>query len=151
MNWNEYALSIAEVVARKSKDPWKKVGCVLLRHDNSVASVGYNGVPPHAEEDWSDRDERRKFVIHAEQNALRYVRPNECRLLACTLLPCGNCLRMISAYGITEVVYREHYAYDDTAIEIADRFGIKLIKITSYQESSGSLASLQGNCSCIHI
>ena len=30
MNWNEYALSIAEVVARKSKDPWKKVGCVLL-------------------------------------------------------------------------------------------------------------------------
>jgi len=141
MNWNEYALSIAEVVARKSKDPWKKVGCVLLRHDNSVASVGYNGFPPHAEEDWSDRDERRKFVIHAEQNALRYVRPNECRLLACTLLPCGNCLRMISAYGITEVVYREHYAHDDTAIEIADRFGINLIKITSYQESSESLAS----------
>ena len=132
MNWNEYALSIAEVVAQKSKDPWKKVGCVLLRHDNSVASVGYNGFPPNAEEDWSDRDERRKFVIHAEQNALRYVRPNECRLLACTLLPCGNCLRMISAYGITEVVYREHYANDDTAIEIADRFGINLIKHSSH-------------------
>lgn len=129
MSWNEYALSIAEVVALKSKDPWKKVGCVLLRHDNSIASVGYNGFPPRAEEDWSDRDERRKFVIHAEQNALRYVRPNECRLLACTLLPCGNCLRMISAYGITEVVYREHYTHDDTAIEIADRFGINLIKL----------------------
>ncbi len=100
---------------------------LITWRDNSVASVGYNGFPPHAEEDWSDRDERRKFVIHAEQNALRYVRPNECRLLACTLLPCGNCLRMISAYGITEVVYREHYAHDDTAIEIADRFGINLI------------------------
>ena len=138
MNWNEYALSIAEVVARKSKDPWKKVGCVLLRHDNSIASVGYNGFPPHAEEDWSDRDERRKFVIHAEQNALRYVRPNECRLLACTLLPCGNCLRMISAYGITEVVYREHYAYDDTAIEIADRFGISLFPLPAPSRSSSS-------------
>jgi dCMP deaminase len=138
MNWNEYALSIAEVVARKSKDPWKKVGCVLLRHDNSVASVGYNGFPPHAEEDWSDRDERRKFVIHAEQNALRYVRPNECRLLACTLLPCGNCLRMISAYGITEVVYREHYAYDDTAIEIADRFGIRLFPLPAPSHPSSS-------------
>lgn len=129
MNWNEYALSIAEVVALKSKDPWKKVGCVLLRHDNSVASVGYNGFPPHAEEDWSDRDERRKFVIHAEQNALRYVKPNECRILACTLLPCGNCLRMISAYGIKEVVYREHYTHDDTAIEIAERFGINLVML----------------------
>ena len=136
MNWNEYALSIAEVVARKSKDPWKKVGCVLLRHDNSVASVGYNGFPPPAEEDWSDRDERRKFVIHAEQNALRYVKPNECRLLACTLLPCGNCLRMISAYGITEVVYREHYAHDDTAIEIADRFGIRLVQIADQGSSA---------------
>jgi len=135
MNWSEYALSIAEVVARKSKDPWKKVGCVLLRHDNSVASVGYNGFPPNVDEYWSSREERRKFVIHAEQNALRYVRPNECRLLACTLLPCGNCLRMISAYGITEVVYREHYAHDDTAIEIADRFGIKLVQITDQGSS----------------
>ena len=138
MNWDEYAIGIAEAVAKKSKDPWKKVGCVLLRHDNSVASVGYNGFPPHAEEDWSDRDERRKFVIHAEQNALRYVRPNECRLLACTLLPCGNCLRMISAYGITEVVYREHYAYDDTAIEIADRFGIKLTPLPDPSHPSSS-------------
>lgn len=129
MNWNEYALSIAEVVARKSKDPWKKVGCVLLRHDNSIASVGYNGFPAGADEDWSDRDERRRFVIHAEQNALRYIKPNECRLLACTLLPCGNCLRMIASYGIKEIVYLEHYAHDDTALEVAERFGISLTKI----------------------
>jgi dCMP deaminase len=129
MNWNEYAIKIAEVVALKSKDPWKKVGCVLLRHDNSIASVGYNGFPPNAEEDWSDRDKRRAFVIHAEQNALRYVRPNECRLLACTLLPCGNCLRMASSYGINAVVYKEHYDHDSSAIEIAERFGINLIRL----------------------
>lgn len=31
MNWDEYAMSIAEVVAKKSKDPWRKVGACLLR------------------------------------------------------------------------------------------------------------------------
>jgi dCMP deaminase len=129
MNWNEYALRIAEVVAMKSKDPWKKVGCVLLRHDNSIASVGYNGYPANSQENWEDRDERRKYVIHAEQNALRYVKPEECRLLACTLLPCGNCIRMIAAYGIKDVVYLEDYQHDDTAIDIAQKFGINLIKL----------------------
>jgi dCMP deaminase len=131
MNWNEYAIKIAEVVAMKSKDPWKKVGCVLLRHDNSIASVGYNGFPAGADENWSDRDERRKYVIHAEQNALRYIKPNECRLLACTLLPCGNCIRMIAAYQIKEIVYRENYEYDETALCIAKSFGINLIKLQS--------------------
>ncbi len=43
---------------------------------------------------------------------------------------------MISAYGITEVVYREHYAHDDTAIEIADRFGIKLLQIADQGNSA---------------
>jgi len=31
MNWDEYAMSIAEVVAKKSKDTWHKVGAVILR------------------------------------------------------------------------------------------------------------------------
>jgi deoxycytidylate deaminase len=40
MNWDQYAMSIAEAVAQKSKDPWHKVGAVILREDNSIASVG---------------------------------------------------------------------------------------------------------------
>lgn len=128
MNWNEYALKIASVVAEKSKDPWKKVGAVLLRHDNSIASVGYNGFPAGFAEDWSDRDERRKFVVHAEQNAFRYVHPGECRLLACTLLPCGNCLRMAAAYGIKEVVFKEVYNFDSSSLDIAEKLGVKLMQ-----------------------
>ena len=131
MTWAKYAMNIAEVVALKSKDPWKKVGAVILRNDNSIASVGYNGFPAKMEEDWTDRNRRRNYVVHAEQNALRYIRPGECYLLASTLLPCKDCLRIIAGYGIKKVYYKEVYANDDSALTLAKDFGIFLGKISS--------------------
>jgi dCMP deaminase len=131
MNWNEYALDIACAVAGKSKDPWRKVGACLVRNDNSIASVGYNGFPAGMREDWEDRDKRRKFVVHAEQNALRYVNPDECRLIAVTLLPCNDCLKVIASYGIKEIVYRDTYDLDETTLELAHDFCIKLTQIAS--------------------
>ena len=131
MNWNEYALDIAFAVAGKSKDPWRKVGACLVRHDNSIASVGYNGFPAGMREDWEDRDKRRKFVVHAEQNALRYIKPDECRLIAVTLLPCNDCLKAIASYGIKEIVYRDTYLHDESTLELARDFGITLTQIPS--------------------
>ena len=129
MNWSEYALELAFTVSKKSKDPWWKVGACLLRHDNTVAAVGYNGYPAGMVEDWSDRDRRRVFVVHAEQNALRYVRPGECSLLAVTLLPCNDCLKMVASYGIKKIVYAEDYDRDLSSLELAEHFGIELEKI----------------------
>jgi len=129
MTWHKYAMNIAEAVSLKSKDPWKKVGAVLLRHDNSIASVGYNGFPQGMKEDWSCREIRRIYVVHAEQNALRYVRPNECYMAACTLLPCRDCLRAFAGYGIKKVYYKEVYLNDTIALDVASDFGITLIKI----------------------
>ena len=129
IDWERYALSLAKVAALRSEDPFVKVGACVLRHDNSVASLGYNGAPPKVNIDWSDRDERRRRVIHAEANALRYVKPQECRLLACTLLPCNYCLKLISSYGIKEVVYIEEYDKDCSSLTLASEFGINLKKI----------------------
>jgi len=129
IDWERYALSLAKVAALRSEDPFVKVGACVLRHDNSVASLGYNGAPPKVNIDWSDRDERRRRVIHAEANALRYVKPQECRLLACTLLPCNDCLKLISSYGIKEVAYIEEYDKDCSSLTLASEFGINLKKI----------------------
>lgn len=129
MNWQEYALDLAEVAAKKSKDPWRQVGACLLRHDNTVAGIGFNGFPAGMREDWQDRDKRRLLVVHAEQNALRYVKPDECELIAVTLLPCNNCLKAIASYGIKSIVYREIYDRDITSINLAQDFGIKLIRL----------------------
>lgn len=126
MSWEEYAMALAGVAALKSKDPYVKVGCCLLRHDNTIASLGYNGFPSGVEEDWSDRDERRKYVNHSEQNALRFVKPNECYLAAITLLPCNDCLKSLASYGIKKVIYREVYDKDNSSLILANKFGIEL-------------------------
>jgi len=130
MNWNEYALELATVASKKSKDPWRQVGACLLRHDNTVAGIGYNDFPAGMREDWVDRDKRRLYIVHAEQNALRYVKPDECALIAVTLLPCNDCLRSIASYGIKTVVYRDIYDRDITSISLAIDFGIELIRIS---------------------
>ena len=100
-----------------------------MRHDNTVAGIGYNGFPAGMREDWVDRDKRRLYIVHAEQNALRYVKPDECALIAITLLPCNDCLRSIASYGIKKVVYRDIYDRDITSLNLAQDFGIKLIRI----------------------
>lgn len=153
MNWNEYAIGIAQAASKKSKDPWKKVGAVILREDKSIASVGYNGFPQGIEEDWSDRNERRKYVIHAEQNALRYIKPGEGDSLYCTLLPCGDCIKAIAAYKIKKVIYKDLYEYDHTALDVAKKMGVALIRfmkepMTSYWDHSSKPSKyvvLRGN------
>lgn len=136
MNWNEYALELATIAAKKSKDPWRQVGACLLRHDNTVAGIGFNGYPSGMREDWQDRDNRRLFVVHAEQNALRYVKPDECAVIAVTLLPCNDCLKAIASHGIKRVVYRDIYDRDITSISLAQTFGIELIRLQEKRFSS---------------
>jgi dCMP deaminase len=126
LNWEKYALSLAEVASLRSEDPYVKVGACLLRADNSVAGLGYNGAPPGVNIDWDNRDERRKRVVHAEVNALRYARPQECYLLACTHLPCNDCLRMIASYGVKKVIFKEVYERDTSSIELSKEFNIEL-------------------------
>jgi dCMP deaminase len=132
MNWETYTLALATVASLKSKDPYIKVGCALLRHDNTVASLGYNGFPSGMEENWLDREERRKYVNHAEANALRFVRPNECYLAAITLSPCNDCLRSLASYGIKKIVYAETYERDNSSELLAEKFGIKIAKIEPF-------------------
>lgn len=129
LSWEEYALKLAFVAAERSRDPWIKVGCCLLRHDNSIASLGYNGEPSGIEIDWSDRDERRKRVIHAECNATKYIKPGEVYLSATTLAPCSNCVKLLKSYGVEIIVYSDIYKGDTFGLELAEEFGIKAIQI----------------------
>jgi dCMP deaminase len=129
LSWDMYALLLAETAALRSEDPYKKVGACILRCDKSVASVGYNGAPRGVEIDWSNRDERRKRVIHAEINALAYCRPGEGDVIACSLLPCHHCLQAIAAHGIKKIIYGEVYAQDDLTLKLAKEFGIELVRL----------------------
>lgn len=107
LSLEQYAVLLAEAAAARSEDPFLQVGAALIRHDKTVAATGYNGAPPGIELDWSDRAHRRARVIHAEANALRYVRPGEVLFVATTHMPCGDCLKNIASYGIKLVVYKD--------------------------------------------
>ena len=126
ISWEEYALRLAETGAARSEDPFERVGACVLREDYSVAGIGYNGAPSGIEIDWSDRDRRRERVVHAEVNALRYIRPDEGFLLACTLMPCQDCMRLAAANGVKRIIFREVYSKDGSAVSLAKEFGIEL-------------------------
>jgi dCMP deaminase len=121
ISWEEYALRIAQTASLRSEDPYTKVGACALDYSNRVIGVAYNGLAPGVEvsdEFWEDRDKRRPFMIHAEANLLSLFRRGECKLLACTLLPCSCCATMISAYGIKQVIYKDLYHKDPLALQI---------------------------------
>ena len=129
----EAAIQTAKIWSSRSEDPHKKVGVCILNKDGRVLSVGYNGLLPKFninKDFFSDRDNRRKYMIHAEINALSLVkRGDQPHLLASTLLPCSNCATNIVAYGVKSVVYSEEYDKDTTAKEIFKFYNIELIKI----------------------
>jgi dCMP deaminase len=128
-------LALALVAATRSEDPWVPVGAVVLRPDNSVAGLGYNGAPSGVEFDWTDREARRSFVIHAETNALRYCTPGEVRdgVMAVSGTPCPACLTSAAAHGLRRVIFADlldNYPADQS-YAVAHRLGLALEHIAA--------------------
>ena len=131
ISWEEYALGLAEAAAKRSEDPFIQVGACALSHDNRVLGVAYNGLVAGknvSDKFWQDRDSRRPYMLHAEQNLLSLFGRNEARLIAVTLMPCTDCARLICAWGIKKVCYRTDYN-DSQAKNIFDFYSVELIKI----------------------
>lgn len=126
------AVMLAWAAADTSEDPYVQTGACAIRCDKSVCGVGYNGPPPGVEIDWSDRDGRREYMVHAEPNALAYAKPGECNIVGITLFPCKNCLNTMARYGIKTVVFINFYdiksgygQYEDIFL-MAEKYGIQL-------------------------
>jgi len=109
MDWDDWYMKLATIVAAKSKDPSTKVGYVIVRRDNTIASVGYNGFPRDIEdttERLNDRPTKYALTIHAEMNAIIAARENlKGYKLYTTLLTCDRCFLHIIQAGIKHIVY----------------------------------------------
>jgi dCMP deaminase len=133
ISWEEYALRIAQAAALRSEDRYVQVGATALDYSNRVIGVAYNGLGSGItapESFWEDRDKRRPYMIHAEINLLSLIKRDECKLLACTLLPCSCCAAAIVANGIKKVVYKDEYFRDNQSLEIFKFNGIECQQIT---------------------
>jgi dCMP deaminase len=123
---------LSENISRISEDPYTKVGAIVLNKDGRVLSLGYNGLAPNKNVQksfWENRDTRRKYMIHAEMNALSCIsRYDDPYYIYVNLLPCGYCANLIASYGIKEVFYNEEYHLDSSSKEIFKFYKIKSTK-----------------------
>jgi deoxycytidylate deaminase len=101
-------MNIAKEVAKKSKDPSTKVGCVIVDQSNRPVSFGYNGFVMGCDESLMthERPYKDMLTIHAEMNALIFARcnVNGCKVYV-THASCENCLKHMLQAGIREVTY----------------------------------------------
>ena len=140
LSWEDTAIRLAfNIAGYRSEDPFVQVGAVAIKNDNSII-LGYNGPPRGIDIDWSDRDERRPKMLHAEENVLNSLSFGECKIFAVTALPCPACMRSIANKGIKKVHYAgELEGYDnDLSRKFAKEFGIELIL---HQEGQGQQVS----------
>ena len=123
-SWQKMYIEIAKVVAKRSEDPHTKVGAVLVK-DGCIIGVGYNGVPRHCNYtfDWNT-DEKYKYVIHAEMNAIISAARKD--MLGATLYlagwedgklldraePCEICRKLIKNAGIINVINKEEWSWE---------------------------------------
>jgi dCMP deaminase len=129
----DYFMTIAEATARLSTATRLKVGSVIVR-DNQILATGYNGTPSG----WDNRCEdvaadgsttTREIVIHSESNAIsKIARSTESSLGAtmfCTHAPCLQCAKLIYQSGITGLYYRNSYR-DTSGVEFLEKSGVKI-------------------------
>jgi dCMP deaminase len=108
--WTEYFLEIADLVATKSKDKSRQVGCVLVGPDHEVLSTGYNGMCRGLNDDVPERHERPEkyyWFEHAERNAVYNAARAGVKLKGATAYmqsaPCADCARALIQAGVTRI------------------------------------------------
>lgn len=130
ISFDEYAAALAIVAALRSEDTFRKVGAVAFDNCKRVIATAYNGVIAGynvPDDFWDDREDRQKFMLHAEANLCSLFRRGEVDTVCVTTLPCTSCMQLLCAHGVKRILYLEDYK-QSYAHEIADKYGIELIK-----------------------
>ena len=120
VTWDELFMSMAFLVAMKSKDKRTHIGAVVIGPENEVRSVGYNGLVRGINDDIEARQqppEKYFWFEHAERNAiynatLMGVSLKNCRVYT-NGIPCMDCGRAVVQSGIKEVIYHKNWNLDN--------------------------------------
>jgi len=117
---------MAKLVSTWSKDPSTKVGAVIVDSDNTVISVGFNGLPRRIQDTdqrLNNRDIKLKMIIHAEINAIITAkRPlNGTTIYTYPFMSCSQCAGMIIQSGICR-----HISYKTNNERWKDSFDLAL-------------------------
>jgi dCMP deaminase len=127
LSWDEWALGIAEAVAKRADCARRQVGAVILDPEHRIIATGYNGYPsgmpgcasegacPRGRQDYAavpagasyTATSSRCDALHAEENAVLHARQS---LRGCWIYvthePCPNCTRYLAGSGLAGAVWR---------------------------------------------
>lgn len=110
-DWDDLFMSMAYLVAMKSKDQSTHMGAVIVGPDNEVRSTGYNSFPRGIDDTRAERQQRPEkyfWMEHAERNAIYNATRFGASLKGCRLytnaISCMDCARGIVQAGIVEVI-----------------------------------------------
>lgn len=115
ISWEEYFMAIAQLSAKRSKDPGTQVGACIVNKNKRIIGIGYNGFPTGCSDDelpWDREGDfletKYPYVCHAEMNAITNSanKPDlDGASLYVSLFPCNECAKLIVQVGIKEVVF----------------------------------------------
>jgi dCMP deaminase len=150
-SWDEYFMSIAREVAKRSTCLRRRVGSLVVL-EKRILATGYNGAPsglPHCAETGCQRDQlgvpsgqRTELCrgLHAEMNALLQGARHGIRMdgatIYSTLMPCSLCSKMIINSGIVRVVAAVDYP-DELAHRMLGEAGVELVVLDGRRAEPG--------------
>jgi dCMP deaminase len=130
-SWHQYFLTITRQVAERSTCVRAKVGAVIVR-DKNILATGYNGAPagmPHCTDvgclvytsrtPSGELEENCFRTIHAEINAIAQAAKNGAAIrdadIYVTHTPCIHCFKVLVNTGIKRIFYDREYKRDTLA------------------------------------
>lgn len=144
--WQQTFINMAQVIAKRSKDPSTQVGACIVSKDNKILALGYNGFPNGCNDDslpWTKsgdfKDTKYAYVVHAELNAIlnASVALNNSDIYV-TLFPCNECAKAIIQSGIKSVYYLDDKNFTSDICRASRRMfdlaGIEYIKLEEEHE-----------------
>lgn len=121
MDWDQYFMSMAYMVAMKSKDQGAKVGSITVDDEQDIITTGFNGFPRGFDDNRPDRLEKPNkliYTIHAELNACLSAARRTLSLrgarMYVTWAPCDKCALAIVQSGLKEVITHKENPHQES-------------------------------------
>ncbi|HPO90613.1 MAG TPA: cytidine/deoxycytidylate deaminase family protein [Victivallales bacterium] len=144
-DWDDYFMSIAEVISTRSNCLRRHVAAVIVK-DERIISSGYNGTPrgikncneggcPRCSSNVQSGHKLTECICcHAEENAIVQAAYHGISIKGATIYttycPCLLCTKMIINSGIKEVVYKTNYHMDEISEKLLKSVGIIIRQIS---------------------
>ena len=141
-SWDDYFMSIAELVGSRATCSRGRSGCVIVR-EKRILVTGYVGSPAGIEHcddighemhkvlnDDGSESEHCIRTVHAEQNAITQAAKIGISVdgatLYCHMTPCYTCAKLLINAGIKKVVALKDYHRGQRTKEVFQKSGIKI-------------------------